>query len=201
MTMLASCPCSALLEPSSKSLSCHLVLWVHPTSPNPGSSTQELPSSSTGCVSPQAQQPGTREHLALLWLLHPQCPCHLADLLQGLPKGTRCSCYLSRIKQFLALSLWYFTNCASKTVCGNEQKTKPVNWSVLKITLWNKKYLIQTCLLKDWWLLFISVGPDPDYLSAETCIQFLCPLTTIQPIHFASHESTMSTRCRSPLSW
>lgn len=90
--------------------------------------------------------------------------CHLADLLQGLPKGTLCSCYLSRIKQLLALSLWHFTNCASKTACGNEQKTKPVNWPVLKITLWNKKYLIQTCLLKDWCLLFIFVGPDPDWV-------------------------------------
>lgn len=153
------------------------------------------------CQCCQAEQPGAQEQLALLWLMPPQCPWHLADLLQGLPKGTLCSCYLSRIKQFLALSLRYFTNCASKTVCGNEQKTKPVNWPVLKITLWNKEDLIQTCLLEDWCLLFISVGPDPDYLSAETCIQFLCPLTTIQPIHFASHESAPSTRCRSRLSW
>lgn len=80
-----------------------------------------------GCVSPQAEQPGAHEHLAPLRLMHPQCLCHLADLLQGLPKGTLCSCYLSRIKQFLALSLRYFTNCASKTVCGDGQKTKPVN--------------------------------------------------------------------------
>lgn len=174
---------------------------MHPRSPNPVSSTQELPSSSMGCVSSQAEQPGSWEHLALLRWMHPQCLCPLADQLQRLPKGTLCSCYLSRIKHFLALFLPYFTNCASKTVCGNEQKTKPVNWPVLKITLWNKKDLIQTCLLKDWCLLFISVGPDPAYLSAETCIQFLCPLTRIQPIHFASHESAPSTRCRSPLSW
>lgn len=159
MTMLASCPHSASLEPSSKSLSCHLLVGA-PHIPKPRLCQTRTPQFPYG----MCQSPGWAiwEHLAPLRLMHPPCPCHLADLLQGLPKGTLCSCYLSRIKQFLALSLRYFTNCASKTVCGNEQKIKPVNWPVLKITLWNKKDFIQTCLLKDWCLLFISVGLDPD---------------------------------------
>lgn len=73
-------------------------------------------------------------------LAHPAlsdaCLWHLAALLQGLPKGTLCSGYLSRAKQFLAFSLRYSTSCTSTAVCGDAQKTKPVNWSLLKITCW-----------------------------------------------------------------
>ena len=110
-------------------------LWVHATYPDPCSSTRELPSSSTGRVSPGAERPGARARSVPLRLIHPPGPCPLADPLQGPPKGTLCCCYLGSIKQFRALSLWYST---STTVRGDAQKTKPVNWSLLKITLWNK---------------------------------------------------------------
>lgn len=129
-------------QPSPKSPRCHHLIAGAPHVPRP---IRALPHENSPVPPWDVPVPGLSSQSPCRLVPPPTDAslslCHLADLLQGPPKGMLCSCYLSRVKQCLALSLWYSTSCASTTVCGDAQKTKPVNRSLLKITLWNKKRL------------------------------------------------------------
>lgn len=198
MTVLASCHALPNLSLAPNPYRA-IWFWVHPTSPNHGSSTQELPSSSVGCVSPRLStwSPGTLGPAPTAASPLPVSPGRAA---LGAAQGY--TLFLLSQQNKTAPGPFPVTfhqlcqqNCLWQWAENQTSKLTHVKNNLVKQKRLNPDLFTEGLMPP---LYLCRARPR---LSAETCIQFLCLLTPIQPIHFASHESTPSTRCRSPLSW